>query len=149
MTRSLLLPIPPDRGTGIEPAQRQGGQAQERQSGRPATAAVDHHEAAADDDRLDGAGTARSNSSKYPFPLEVQAGIYDFANDDSDPMDDHNHGTHVAGIISGCFGPNGCIADTDPCAFAGQCCSLFCDAGICSSAGQCGVSAPVADADSF
>jgi hypothetical protein len=36
----------------------------------------------ADDDRLDGAGTARSNSSKYPFPLEVQAGIYDFANDD-------------------------------------------------------------------
>ena len=36
----------------------------------------------ADDDRLDGAGSARSNSSKYPFPLEVQAGIYDFANED-------------------------------------------------------------------
>lgn len=25
---------------------------------------------------------------------------YDFANDDSDPMDDHGHGTHVAGIIA-------------------------------------------------
>ena len=36
----------------------------------------------ADDDRLDGTGSARYNSSKYPFPLEVQAGIYDFANDD-------------------------------------------------------------------
>ncbi len=27
-------------------------------------------------------------------------GGYDFANDDSDPMDDNNHGTHVAGIIA-------------------------------------------------
>jgi subtilisin family serine protease len=30
---------------------------------------------------------------------------YDFANNDSDPMDDHNHGTHVAGII-GAVGNN-------------------------------------------
>ena len=28
------------------------------------------------------------------------AGGYDFVNDDSDPRDDHGHGTHVAGIIS-------------------------------------------------
>lgn len=27
-------------------------------------------------------------------------GGYDFVNDDSDPMDDHGHGTHVAGIIA-------------------------------------------------
>lgn len=31
---------------------------------------------------------------------------YDFANNDSDPMDDHNHGTHVAGTI-GAVGDNG------------------------------------------
>jgi len=28
-------------------------------------------------------------------------GGYDFINDDADPMDDHYHGTHVAGIIAG------------------------------------------------
>lgn len=28
------------------------------------------------------------------------AGGYDFANDDNDPMDDHSHGTHVAGTIA-------------------------------------------------
>jgi subtilisin family serine protease len=28
-------------------------------------------------------------------------GGYDFANDDADPMDDHYHGTHVAGIVAG------------------------------------------------
>ncbi|SCL46954.1 Subtilase family protein [Micromonospora eburnea] len=28
-------------------------------------------------------------------------GGYDFANDDTDPMDDNGHGTHVAGIIAG------------------------------------------------
>ncbi len=27
-------------------------------------------------------------------------GGYDFVNDDADPMDDHGHGTHVAGIVS-------------------------------------------------
>ncbi len=31
---------------------------------------------------------------------------YDFVNNDSDPMDDHNHGTHVAGTI-GAVGNNG------------------------------------------
>ncbi len=35
----------------------------------------------ADDDRLDGTGSVRYNSSKYPFPVEVSAGIYDFANE--------------------------------------------------------------------
>jgi len=29
------------------------------------------------------------------------AGGYDFVNNDSDPQDDHGHGTHVAGIIAG------------------------------------------------
>ena len=28
------------------------------------------------------------------------AGGYDFVNDDGDPMDDHSHGTHVAGIVA-------------------------------------------------
>jgi hypothetical protein len=32
-------------------------------------------------------------------------GGYDFANDDADPMDDHRHGTHVAGIIAASGGP--------------------------------------------
>ena len=31
---------------------------------------------------------------------------YDFANDDGDPLDDHSHGTHVAGIL-GAVGNNG------------------------------------------
>ncbi len=33
-------------------------------------------------------------------------GGYDFYNDDSDPMDDHGHGTHVAGIAAGEDGNN-------------------------------------------
>src|SRR5688572_16785493 len=32
-------------------------------------------------------------------------GGYDFANGDADPMDDHRHGTHVAGIIAASGGP--------------------------------------------
>lgn len=30
----------------------------------------------------------------------IQAGGYDFVNDDADPIDDHGHGTHIAGIIA-------------------------------------------------
>ena len=39
------------------------------------------------------------------FSLDSWHG-YDFYNDDGDPMDDHNHGTHVAGTI-GAIGDNG------------------------------------------
>ncbi len=35
------------------------------------------------------------------FPNSKVVGGYDFVNDDADPMDDHGHGTHVAGIASG------------------------------------------------
>ncbi|MGW0435811.1 S8 family serine peptidase [Micromonospora sp. NPDC003197] len=34
-------------------------------------------------------------------PGHKVAGGYDFVNDDADPMDDHSHGTHVAGIVAG------------------------------------------------
>ncbi len=34
-------------------------------------------------------------------PGERVAGGYDFVNGDADPLDDHGHGTHVAGIIGG------------------------------------------------
>lgn len=33
------------------------------------------------------------------------AGGYDFVNGDADPMDDHGHGTHVAGIVAGKVAP--------------------------------------------
>ncbi|MCK4335413.1 MAG: S8 family serine peptidase, partial [Candidatus Aenigmarchaeota archaeon] len=36
----------------------------------------------------------------HKFISEEYIGGYDFVNDDSDPMDDHGHGTYVSGIIS-------------------------------------------------
>ncbi len=35
------------------------------------------------------------------FPNTKVIGGYDFVNNDADPMDDHGHGTHVAGIAAG------------------------------------------------
>ena len=32
--------------------------------------------------------------------LSATVAGYDFVNDDTDPSDDHNHGTHVAGTIA-------------------------------------------------
>jgi len=38
----------------------------------------------------------------YTHPaLRNVTGGWDFVNDDADPMDDHGHGTHVAGIVAG------------------------------------------------
>jgi subtilisin family serine protease len=39
-----------------------------------------------------------------PFPNDKVVGGFDFVNNDSDPMDDNGHGTHVAGIAAG-YGP--------------------------------------------
>ena len=44
------------------------------------------------------------------FPNSRVIGGYDFVNNDSDPMDDHNHGTHCAGII----GANGTLKGVAP-----------------------------------
>ena len=38
-------------------------------------------------------------------PAHKVAGGYDFVNGDADPMDDHGHGTHVAGIVAGAAPP--------------------------------------------
>ncbi|OGR15056.1 MAG: hypothetical protein A2341_05650, partial [Deltaproteobacteria bacterium RIFOXYB12_FULL_58_9] len=45
----------------------------------------------------------------------------------------------VAGQISGCFPPLGCMADGSVCDFAGQCCSLYCNGGVCASGGMCSI----------
>jgi subtilisin family serine protease len=37
----------------------------------------------------------------HPSLQNSYTGGYDFVNDDDDPMDDHGHGTHCAGIITG------------------------------------------------
>ncbi|WP_117211428.1 S8 family serine peptidase [Allorhizocola rhizosphaerae] len=39
---------------------------------------------------------------------------YDFANGDADPMDDHGHGTHVAGIIAGMAAAPGGVTGVAP-----------------------------------
>gem|GEM_PF-3729996 len=44
------------------------------------------------------------------FPNSRVIGGYDFVNNDADPMDDHNHGTHCAGII----GANGTLKGVAP-----------------------------------
>ncbi|MBM0224832.1 S8 family serine peptidase [Micromonospora sp. ATA51] len=44
-------------------------------------------------------------------PGHKVVGGYDFVNDDADPVDDHYHGTHVAGIIAG-TGAGGAMAVT-------------------------------------
>ena len=36
----------------------------------------------------------------HPDLLPNYAGGWDFVNDDNDPMDDHGHGTHVAGTVA-------------------------------------------------
>jgi len=56
-------------------------------------------------------------------------GGYDFVNDDSNPMDDNGHGTHVAGII----GANGAIKGVAPDA-------RFYAVKVCNAAGVCDTS---------
>ena len=36
----------------------------------------------------------------HPDLSSNYVGGYDFVNNDTDPMDDHNHGTHVAGTVA-------------------------------------------------
>jgi hypothetical protein len=43
--------------------------------------------------------------STHPALAGKVIGGYDFVDDDADPMDDHGHGTHVAGIIAAEGGP--------------------------------------------
>ncbi|OGQ82113.1 MAG: hypothetical protein A2289_02400 [Deltaproteobacteria bacterium RIFOXYA12_FULL_58_15] len=54
----------------------------------------------------------------------------------------------VAGVISGCYDVSGCLPDGAVCDFAGQCCSLNCDAGLCSNAGTCNSITSSCSADS-
>jgi PKD repeat protein len=45
----------------------------------------------------------------HPDLASVYAGGYDFVNGDTDPMDDHGHGTHVAGTIAAAADGSGII----------------------------------------
>jgi len=45
----------------------------------------------------------------HPDLASVYAGGYDFVNGDTDPMDDHGHGTHVAGTIAAASDGSGII----------------------------------------
>ena len=63
-------------------------------------------------------------------------GGYDFINNDSDPMDDHGHGTHVAGIVAA----NGSIKGVAPDA-------KLAALKVCDAAGTCPLSAIIAGID--
>jgi hypothetical protein len=45
----------------------------------------------------------------HPDLASNYKGGYDFVNDDTDPMDDNNHGTHVAGILAAVKDGNGVV----------------------------------------
>ncbi|MDX9754893.1 MAG: S8 family peptidase [bacterium] len=45
----------------------------------------------------------------HPDLAPIYAGGYDFVNEDSDPMDDHGHGTHVAGTIAAAENNSGVV----------------------------------------
>ena len=45
----------------------------------------------------------------HPDLLPNYAGGWDFVNDDNDPMDDHGHGTHVAGTVAAVYNDVGVV----------------------------------------
>lgn len=64
-----------------------------------ATEARDQHSATGEGVRV--AVIDTGVDSTHPDLAGRVVGGYDFVNNDADPMDDHGHGTHVAGIIAG------------------------------------------------